>query len=161
MKNFTASTDLWGLAFFNFTSRNAITSEGNYDLPVTVTDINASGLQADEPVYHYYVKGCTFTDFDFAVGTHELNADSPAIVGSCYPNPTAGTTNVDVTVAKTVNVTVDIFNITGAGVLSTNYGILTSGKHVLTIDGSRLRAGIYLLSINIGEKKFTQKMVVK
>ena len=161
IKNFTANTDLWGLAFFHFTSKIAMTlPSGDWEIPNRITDINTSGLQADEPVYHYYVSGCTFTPADF-LATNNLSGTNANNVTNCYPNPFSGLTNVDVTVVKPSNVNINVFNITGQMVLSTNYGSLSTGSHTLTIDGSRLHSGVYFYTISIGDQKFTNKIIVK
>jgi hypothetical protein len=162
VRNFTENTELWGLAFFNFTSRNTMTnSPGTYDLPVTITDINTSGLQADEPVYHYYIKGCSFADNDFIVGTHELAAKDPVSVSPCYPNPFSGATNLDLVLDQSCQVVTTISSLAGVTISSVNHGILATGKHTLSVDGSGLKPGIYLLTVKTGERKFTNKMVVK
>ena len=161
IRNFTAETELWGMAFFNFTSRNTITtSPGNYAIPLTVTDINTSGLNADEPVYHYYVNGCTFKDEEF-VGLRSDRLARNERITPVYPNPFKGTTRIKVVVEQSGEVKIRIFDITGKEVGATNYGRLGKGEHLLTIDGTTLKSGIYFCNINIGEKGFTQKMVVK
>ena len=159
--NFTAGTDLWGLAFFHFTSPQAITVAPCllYDLPVTITDINTSGLQAQEPVYHYYVQGITFPLICEGIKDHQANNSCQA--SPCYPNPFTGTTNVDVTIVKPANVTIKVCDITGQTVSSTNYGTMTSGKHSLAINGADLRSGVYFYSITVGDQTINNKMIVK
>ena len=163
VKNFTATTDIWGLAFFHFTSKVTMTpTPGTYEVPNRITDINTSGMQADEPVYLYYLGGCTFDEAEFTViGTNDLAGTNEANVTNCYPNPFKGSTNVDVTIEKPTRVTIKVYNITGHSVLAANYGTLTTGAHTLTVDGSTLHSGVYFYTVTVGDKKFTNKMIVK
>ncbi len=156
--NFTANTDLWGLAFFHFTSPEAIDlSLTDTELPVVITDINTTGLQAIEPVYYYYVKGC---DFIWS-GINDQSSKNSVKASACYPNPFNGTTKVDVTIAKSADVAISVYDIAGQLISSTNYGTLTAGKHPLTIDGSKLHGGVYFYTVTVGEQKFNNKMIVK
>jgi len=155
--NVTANTDLWGLAFFHFFSPVVITTATGYSLPFTITDINTSGLQAQEPVYHYYVTGAEI----ITTGINDQTTKNTVRASACYPNPFTGTTSIDVTITKPVSATISVYDITGKAVSSTSYGTLNAGKTTLTIDGSKLHSGVYLYTLTIGDQKFNNKMIVK
>lgn len=156
--NFTANTDLWGLAFFHYVSPNLITKADHYELPFVIADINTSGMQADEPVYYYYVNGI---DFGLWTGIDQKDGKNASVATPCYPNPFTGSTRTDVTLHQSANVSISVSNIAGQVLSTKNYGTLTTGTHTLTIDGSNLSSGVYFYTVTVGDQKFNNKMIVK
>jgi len=156
--NITDQSDLWGVSFFNFTSPVSIeTAPGSFTIPVSVENITSTGQNADNPVYHIFVKGVEMTGFP--VGINE-NVNSGSKVSACYPNPSNGTTFFDVTVEKNSNVNATITSVTGQKVSSKDFGVIQTGTHKLSIDNSNLRPGVYFLNVTSGDQKFTNKMIV-
>lgn len=152
------ASDLWGISFFNYTSPVSIkNTDDSYDIPVTVADINSTGLNADNPVYHSYVKGVTL---DFPVGISD-NHISNTKVSACYPNPSNGTSYFNVTVDNNSKVSATITNVAGQTLSSKDFGLVVKGTQKLGIDNSNLNSGVYFLNILVGDQKFTNKMIVK
>jgi hypothetical protein len=160
--NVTALTADWGLVFFHFTSPITPDEGGVYSVPVEFSDINAEGLNADNPTYHYYMKGVTLQDPDFTLGGTQPVANTASVnVTGCYPNPVSGTTKVDVTVPQASNVSLIVTSVTGQTVINTNYGTFSAGTHTLAIDCSRLTSGVYFYTLTVGQKQYTDKIIVK
>ena len=127
-----------------------------YEIPVMVDDIKSTGNNADNPVYHIYVKGVSV---DFVDGINE-NQNSNTTVSATYPNPSNGTTFFDVTLEKNSNVNAIITNVAGQKVTSKDFGLVQKGTRKLGIDHSNLSSGVYFCTITVGDSKFTNKMIV-
>jgi hypothetical protein len=160
--NVTYFSDVWGISFFNFVSPIAMKmssggGSSTYEIPVTVDDIKSTGNNADNPVYHVYVKGVTV---DFVDGINDQQISNTK-VSACYPNPSNGTTFFDVTIDRNSNVNAIITNVAGQKVSSKDFGFVQKGTRKLSIDNSNLSSGVYFCTITVGDNKFTNKMIVK
>jgi hypothetical protein len=161
IKNITDLTDAWGMCHFMFVSPVTIDNSGVYDIPVRISDINTSSLNADLPVAHYYLQGTTFMDADFIVlGGQEAPKASRVAVAN-YPNPFSGKTSIDIRLDKSTPVSMVVTSLTGQQVSSVNYGVMGAGAQTLTFDGSGLTSGIYFYTVTMGDQKATNKMIVK
>lgn len=76
-----------------------------------------------------------------------------------YPNPFSDVTNIELTLDKTENVTVEVMNSVGQRVAFKDYGQL-SGNMVLPFDGSNFENGIYFIHIRLDEKLITKKVML-
>jgi hypothetical protein len=156
-KNVTFLEEGMGECYFTFISPVCMDHSGIYDIPVSLEDINSTGLQAIEPVYHYYLKGATYTEADFLpIGT---KPDVSANQVSNYPNPFSGKTTLSVYLDKTAPVSITVTSLTGQQVSRVNYGQQGAGAQSLTFDGSNLPSGVYFYTLTIGDQKFTNKMI--
>lgn len=158
----TVYSDVWGISFFHFVSPIAIQTYPadelySYEIPVTVADITSTGNNADNPVYHIYVKGISM-DFIEGVDNHTPNRE---VVSTLYPNPTTGTVCFDVTLDRSANVSAEVSNVTGQVVVTHDYGIQTTGSHKLALNSSGLTSGVYFCTFTVGNQKETKKMVVR
>ena len=76
------------------------------------------------------------------------------------PNPFSGSTTVNYQLDKSANVSLDVYNVAGAKVMSINQGVQSAGSHSIQIDASELQAGIYYYTITADAHSVTKKMVV-
>ncbi len=110
------------------------------------------------PVQFYYipdfVKSYTITGIK---DNHEL----PAIVSQNFPNPFSSNTFIKIHLLQDAHITVEIYNLTGSLVRTTDIGNLAKGMHDLEIDANGLSRGIYFYSVNTGAGKVTKKMIVQ
>ncbi|MCK4676754.1 MAG: T9SS type A sorting domain-containing protein, partial [Bacteroidales bacterium] len=53
-----------------------------------------------------------------------------------------------------------VFNLMGQKVYVYNAGIVGSGVHQLTIDGSNLQSGVFFYTVKADENSVTRKMIV-
>jgi len=160
VKNITYLEEGMGECYFLFASSVAMDNAGVYDIPVSIVDINTTELQAIEPVYHYYLKGVSFTDANYInIGGQEAPKQLKLATAN-YPNPFTGITNIDVRLQKSAPVSIVVNSLTGQQVSSENYGVLGVGSHTLTFDAANLTSGIYFYTVTIGDQRATNKMVV-
>jgi hypothetical protein len=157
--NFTINTPMWGIAYFHLQSPTTIQFSENtvFQVPITDVDLTTGGMNADNPVYHYYLQDINFVELN---GIKSIKT-AAVTVSSTYPDPVYGKAKIDVTVNTPVEVTIQTTNITGQVVLTKNYGIQPAGKHTMTIDATNLNSGIYFNTITAGTEKVTKKMIVR
>lgn len=72
-----------------------------------------------------------------------------------YPNPAVNSTNVAFSLDAEEEVVLRVVDLTGRTVLENNYGKLTKGQHIQTLDLSRLKTGNYSVSVNGSAKIIT------
>ncbi|MDZ7757210.1 zinc-dependent metalloprotease [Rhodohalobacter sp.] len=77
-----------------------------------------------------------------------------------FPNPFNPTTNIQFTLNRTTDVTLEIFNITGQKVATLIQGTLNAGHHQETFDASSLSSGIYMYRLRTPEQTLTRQMIL-
>ena len=159
----TYFTDAFGISFFHFTSPIAMVPStadplSTESIPVRISDIQSTGLNADNPTYHIYVKGID-VELDCAyVGLNDGN--TVAKFSPCYPNPSNGTSYVDLALERNSNISLTITNVAGQQVSFVDYGVVNKGTRQITIDNTKLSSGVYFCTFTIGDQKHTTKMIV-
>lgn len=85
----------------------------------------------------------------------------PAFAGSfeVFPNPATGITNIQYSLDKTVDLTIQITNALGQEVRTELISNAIEGTH--TIDVSELAAGVYMIRMTDGERTASQSLVVE
>lgn len=76
-----------------------------------------------------------------------------------YPNPTTDNTTLTFNLSETSNVTVHVYNITGTKVKSITHKNVSPGAQTLTIDGSDLANGTYIIKFVAGKQNETVKFI--
>jgi len=82
-------------------------------------------------------------------------------IGNNYPNPFTGETYIDIKMNNNSNVVVTMNNTLGQQVLQNTYSNVPSGNSTLHVDASNLQAGIYFLSVKVGNDVKTIKTMVR
>ena len=82
-------------------------------------------------------------------------------VSQNIPNPFNGSCDVIVNLNSTSNLSLSVCNIVGQKVIEINKGTVNRGTHILTIDGSNLKSGIYFYTVKAGLNTVTNKMIVE
>jgi hypothetical protein len=80
---------------------------------------------------------------------------------SIYPNPMNNSSVVNINLAQAEKVTVSMYNMLGENVQTINAGDLSSGSHNITLDASRLPAGVYFVQVTAGGYSVSRKVVVE
>jgi len=159
--NFTAGTGPEGDCFFHYMSDIIISDDGSgtYTIPITELDLGTTPLV---PVTIQYLKGISFVDADFLdnVGVNKTTKNT-VNVSQNRPNPFNGTSQIDINLDKSANVSIEIVNITGQKVYTYNYGTLNAGTHTVTISSNNLTSGIYFYTVQAGNATTTKKMIVE
>ena len=136
----------------------------------TVTDFhlifNADfypGLYLDEdhdPYLNRVIHSSLLKDEIVSVNDPDLVNLSDITVSQNYPNPFSGTSVVTVELTESSNLSIEVFNLMGQKVYIYNAGIVGSGVHKLTIDGSNLQSGVFFYTVKADENSVTRKMIV-
>jgi hypothetical protein len=105
-----------------------------------------------------------FVDIDFHLTTTSGNvglADHELVsIGSVYPNPATGYTNVAFNTKKAANVTVTLTNLVGQEVAFVNAGKLAAGVNEVKLDLNNLKAGVYFVSVTVDGVSSTKKLTI-
>lgn len=91
------------------------------------------------------------------VGMAKLS--EPDAVIKLYPNPTTGTSYIDINLPQAEKVSVDVVSIDGRVVASCDYGMINSTSR-LPINTQNFAKGIYLVKINVGNLQKVLKLMV-
>lgn len=95
---------------------------------------------------------------DEFTGVASIEAQSLAVKQNT-PNPFSSFTTINYSLANASNVQFEVMNLLGESVISRNFNGVR-GENKIRIAASDLNAGIYLYSIQAGNKKVTYRMVV-
>jgi nitrous oxidase accessory protein NosD len=77
-----------------------------------------------------------------------------------YPNPFNPVTQIKFALAKTVDVKLSIYNISGQLVSHLASGTMNAGVHAVDFNGSRLNSGVYYYTLEVDGKAMTKRMVL-
>jgi hypothetical protein len=80
-------------------------------------------------------------------------------VGSAYPNPSAGTIDLPVTLSKHEDLTIEIIDVLGRRLWSERHS-LEAGAHVLRANIGDVAAGLYLVRVSNGSGAEVQRITV-
>ena len=97
----------------------------------------------------------TTTSGNVGLADHELVS-----IGSVYPNPATGYTNVAFNTKKAANVTVTLTNLVGQEVAFVNAGKLAAGVNEVKLDLNNLKAGVYFVSVTVDGVSSTKKLTI-
>lgn len=99
----------------------------------------------------------------------DINIFDPATVGlenidfvdrfRVYPNPTAGSTNLDYALKNPGDLTIDIVDLSGRAVKQVFSGNQPSGQQILQIDVAGLQNGVYLIRMQSNGQQVVRKFV--
>ena len=136
-----------------------------------INDEGGDGLLNPGFYMLYYGSNTTIsqgTDFGFKemidfntvdlVGIDEI----PDLVSvSVFPNPVMDKANLVITLDQAAPVTLKVYSITGQSVIDIDEGLLEAGQHVISLDASSWKQGMYLYQGTAGDKLFTGKLTVR
>ncbi len=77
------------------------------------------------------------------------------------PNPVVDQAFAHISLEKTSNVEVGLYDVTGRKINAVDYGILSAGSHQLADWFVAVPKGIYIVKVQAGAQTFTQKLVVQ
>ena len=136
---------------YNFTSTiSPYWNESHIELVAFVSYYNSNSTKRD--ILNVMDKKMT----DLAVSTNEISDNSK--ISNIYPNPTNNNTYLDVNLNKQSNVIINVKNLLGKNVYT--YNNLISGNNHIMLETSDLANGVYLVEINIDNKRTTQKLII-
>lgn len=94
------------------------------------------------------------------VGIASVNSND-LFVSQNYPNPSFGTTYVNVGLKKSASVKIEIHDVIGKLIYSENKGQMPAGSHSVYMNTAGYETGIYTYTISAGGEKTTRKMIVQ
>lgn len=113
---------------------------------------------------------CSFADPLTETQFHYLDADySFSGIGvveneisdlQVYPNPASDLVNIAIELNEASNLSVNVLNMVGQVVLSSDFGML-NGSNRVEMNVNSLPAGMYLVEINAGSSTQTERLIVK
>jgi hypothetical protein len=77
-----------------------------------------------------------------------------------FPNPSGNSTRIKINVVKETKYKIDVVNVAGQVVSKITDGNLSAGAIEFTVDTSLLADGTYFISIDNGDKKIQEKLIV-
>jgi hypothetical protein len=162
--NVTWLSDIMNEAYWQCAAPIVFTDNNKYTIPIAVqwfTDAASSST-------FKYIPDFSYVDSDFNVNT----GNAPCWVGmkenekdpgylTVYPVPVKDLATISLTVKQNANVTITVNDLLGKQVMTVNIGVMPAGKQEFTLDASRLKSGIYFVTVVVDGESFTQKMVVE
>jgi hypothetical protein len=91
-------------------------------------------------------------------GVHENSAVMSSV--EVYPNPTNDNANISVNIQKAQEVTVSVYNATGA-LISSETKNLSAGTSIINLDVKNQPAGIYFVNITEGTSLISKKLIIE
>ncbi|MCK4328583.1 T9SS type A sorting domain-containing protein [candidate division WOR-3 bacterium] len=79
---------------------------------------------------------------------------------SLSPNPTRSSVDINLTLPKSENISINIYDLSGRYVIKIIKGQLSKGYHNIKFDGRDLPGGIYFVRLTAGRDDITKKVVV-
>lgn len=80
--------------------------------------------------------------------TDQSQFPTSAMIVTSYPNPFNSTSSLSIQMAGEDFVEIALYDLSGRQLKSIHNGVLTTGLHAFTVDGSDLNAGTYLVKIS-------------
>jgi hypothetical protein len=158
--NVTALTEYWGENFWMHVSDMVIQNGSKYHIPVSTS---VPGATQDNPLTHQYLSGVYFDESDFILlGSNKTEKPAAKLqVSQNYPNPFNGSAEVVVSLVSPAGVSLKVYNLLGQNVLEVAERKLGAGSHILSINASSLKSGVYSYVVTAGNERVTKKMIVK
>ncbi len=83
-------------------------------------------------------------------------------LGKPFPNPFNASTTIELTLPRSSQISVALFNVLGQHVLDIADSHLSAGRHTLSIDGSTLPSGMYFVkAVNERDQQISKLMLLK
>jgi hypothetical protein len=128
---------------------------------VSLDDFYTNASASGDPVTAEYITGITFPAIvPIPVSIDELSGTSSINVSQNQPNPATGITNIEITSENVAPVKVEVTNVTGQTIYSSDAGII-NGSMTLSIDVSNFDAGVYFYTVTIANERTTKRMIVR
>ncbi|MDY0344889.1 MAG: T9SS type A sorting domain-containing protein [Lentimicrobium sp.] len=156
--NVTVFGDYWGENKWLQVSDMVITEGDIYHIPTSSS--LGDETSTDLPFLHQYLAGVWFTEAEFVNVDANQHLMSVNKLSQNYPNPSNGFSRVDITLAKTASVSLEVYNLVGQKVYEIPARRLSEGNHTLEIKAGNLTPGMYTYSVIANGERATRKMMV-
>ena len=139
------------------TRGEVVTYTFNYNVPTgyDMANMHVIGMLIDNSNGYIVNSGGT-SEFEIVVGTEDLtNATNVKV----FPNPFSQVTNVQLELAETHEVSMEVTNALGQRVAYREYGQL-SGDQVLPFNARGFENGIYFIRVQLGNESIIRKVML-
>lgn len=140
------------LTGFSFQPDSLLEDAMTYTVTITSGVKNGSGISLGQD----YV--WSFKTFDPTLSISPLAIQDPLEV---FFNPSFDEITVTYILDHVSQVNAGIYSIVGLKQLDIENGIKDSGKHCVSINTDNLLNGLYILKIDLGDKSYTKKLIIK
>ncbi len=96
--------------------------------------------------------------YGITTSVQQIAADNFSM--SLYPNPSMDASQLEITLKRSSNYTVEMYDILGQNVMSRNFNG-AAGKNNITLNVSDFRTGMYLVKVNVNGSVLTSRLMVK
>jgi len=159
---FTEGTLYETFYFFTNAANLVYDNGGGYTLPVTQSitpaEYSSNTSTSEDAITIQYITGIEFPYLVDGLG-ESLNTSGISVTQN-QPNPFNGTTSIEVTSNTVAPVMLEISNIMGQTIRTSNEGTVT-GTKTIEIQANQMEAGIYFYTVRVGNTSVTKKMIVK
>jgi len=163
-KNYLAATEMGIYSSQNSGSTWAEEDNGMERVPVSMLRQQKFSTKPWDGPYIYastYGRGMFYTStLTTGIDQQGGSAISKDLNASIYPNPVHGMVNVNVSLASPSAVVVNIYDIQGKQISTSNYNIQSTGNHTFSIPTGSLKEGTYFVKVSAGVLEHTEKMLV-
>ncbi len=98
----------------------------------------------------------------FSLGSYGIKENNTAISQLVvYPNPFSSNAQVYFNLTKTENVRIDVYNVIGKNVYSSDNVVMNVGEHNLQLNAQEWNAGMYFVTLTAGDHSMTQKISIE
>jgi hypothetical protein len=163
---FTTSAQNYFLCVSDIVLTSTVGSDTTYTVPCTIAYPQQTPDDGTEPINYYYLGSVQYSDTLGKTSGSPFSsiptvASQGFTISPNYPNPFSNTTQFNIGLTNEDVVSVDVFNLFGQKVYSMPSQQMSSGNHLMTINGSGWSAGVYFYRVTVGDQSKTQKMVVQ
>ena len=131
-------------------------SSSTFHFVVFVQTNNA--IAADNIPAKYVFQSAAYPKYP--TGIDELSMGA-SVYFELYPNPTNNNTNLAFKLDKNENVNIQVYNMLGEQVYSANEGMMSSGLHTISINGSSFQNGVYFVRFTTDYASSTKKLIIQ
>lgn len=135
--------------------------------PAARTEVTLTAADGDLSFYPFFTAGSVDVRLSLGIEDVTPNGQLPAdyALGQNYPNPFNPVTNIEFSLPRSGEVTLEVFNILGARVRQLVNEKLSAGVHRVTFDsrsdrGAKLASGVYFYRLITSEYTDTRKMLL-
>lgn len=98
--------------------------------------------------------------FNPSVGIEDAERLAGVGLGQNFPNPSNGTTTIPYDLARTAQVTMELFDLSGKLVQRMPQGTRAPGSYRIQLNTEALQAGVYFYTLTAGDTRITKRMVI-
>jgi hypothetical protein len=134
------------------------------------TEINPTGDLNDAANWRLslYAHGSPGCDDAEECYEHIIISETPAIPISgnnlhfnVYPNPVTTTATINLTLQKSEQIKISLFNVLGYQVSTLHYNQMPAGQQFIEINFDEFKAGLYLLMIETKDYREVKKLIIQ